>query len=315
MRHARGPTFFIALALVFASSPWNAAAGASATPREVPWVNRPATSGLLTSLSPRPLRAPAAQTNAPPCTAAALRMSVGVLQWSQNGGVALDFRNSGSATCLLRGVPRVVATESGERDVVATTAPLPTFADVANTPPGASVAVEVSAPLVCATNPGGSNQNSPVYHRLLVTMPGGATTALRGLTLRFPCGMSVTPFLTPKPAVRYAVFPMAHLVPHVRLPSSVRPDSTLIYSVELSNPLGRAVALSPCPAYIEHSSLGTKLEYQLNCTTVRVIPAHRSVWYQMKMPFASTAHRGLVAVYWSLTLGPSSQARATLRVN
>jgi hypothetical protein len=315
MRYFRGPKYLVVLALLIVCAVWYVTGVVSAKPRLVPWVNQPATSALLKSMLPKPLPIPTPKTNAPPCTEAALAVSVGILQWSQNGGVALDLRNSGSTTCLLRGTPRVVATESGERNVVAAAAPMPTFAEVANTAPGAIVVVALSAPLVCVTNPGGSNQNSPVYHRLVITMPGGATRTLRGLTLRFPCGMSVTPFSTPKPAVKYVVLSMSYLVPHIHLPSSVRNGSALIYNVELSNPLGRAVALSPCPAYIEHSSLSTKLEYQLNCTTVREIPAHQSVWYQMKMPVAATAHPGLVTVFWSLILGPAPEARATVKVN
>jgi Protein of unknown function (DUF4232) len=314
MRNFKEPKYLVVLALLIASSVWYVAGVVSTKPRSIPWVNQPATSALVNSLMPKPLPIPKPKTNAPPCTAA-LALSVGILQWSQNGGVALVFRNSGSTTCLLRGTPRVVAVESGERNVVAAAAPLPTFAEVANTATGATVTVDVSAPIECATNPGGSNQNSPVYHRLVVTMPGGAIRTLRGLTLYFPCGMSVTPFLTQKPAVKYSVLSMAYLVPHVHLPTSVRNGNTLTYNVELSNPLRRAVALSPCPAYIEHSSLGTKLEYQLNCTTVREIPAHQSVWYQMKMPVAASVHPGLVTVFWSLIVGPTPEARATVRVN
>ncbi|HUZ42508.1 MAG TPA: hypothetical protein VMU68_14085 [Acidimicrobiales bacterium] len=312
MRHFIGPRYLDALAFLIASSVLFVTGVASAKPPLVPWVSKPVTSALLKSLSPKPLPIPTPKTNAPPCAEAKLALSVGVLQWSQNGGVALNFRNASSTTCLERGTPQVVATKSDERNVVAAAAPMPTFAEVANIAPGAADVVDLSAPLVCAANPGGSNQNLQIYHRIVITMPNGATRTLHGLTLNFPCGMSVTPFATPKPAVKYAVLPMTHLVPHIHLASSVSNGGTLVYSIELSNPLGRPVALTLCPAYIEHSSQGTKLEFQLNCMTVREIPAHQSVWYQMKMRDIAP---GPVTVFWSLIAGPAPEARATVRVN
>lgn len=282
----------------------------------IPWVDEPATPALIRSLMPKPLPAPTPQTNAPPCTSSVLVLQpTSNVQWSQNDGVAIELRNTGTTDCLARGRPRVVATAAGHPRVVATSLGLAaTDGEVANTAPGDTVDLDVSAPIACAANPGGSDQGLPTYHHLTITLPSGGTRTINGLSLTFPCGMSVSPFFTPKPAPAYAPYWIKYLKPHVALPTSAKAGGILVYEVTLSNPLSRSVALSPCPAYVEHSSTGIKLEYQLNCSVVHTVPAHGSFTYQMKMVIPSTTPSAPMTVFWGLSGPGTVSSRGTVDV-
>ncbi len=176
--------------------------------------------------------------------------------------------------------------------------------EVANTAPGATVAVNVEVPVACQADPGGGNQGLPQYHTLLISIPGGGNKQIGGLHLTFQCGMSTTPFFTPKPQPVYRPDPLDALVPHVQLPASVKAGDTLIYEVELVNPGNHSVALSPCPVYLEWSGIPTKFEYRLNCRSVHAIPAHGRVRYQMEMAIPGSAALASVQVLWQL-FGPS----------
>ena len=270
---------------------------ANAKPSVVPWADKPVTPALLVSLQPKPLPATPPKTDAPPCTSSALQLEPAVgLQWMQNGGVAIRFRNTGKAACLLRGRPFVVATSPGHPSVVATKLGLAaTGGEVADTPVGGTVSVDVSAPISCVSDPGGNEQGLPVYHGLVLVLPGGTERTVSGLKLSLPCGMAVTPFSMPKPTPTYA-------------------GATLVYEVTLRNPLSRPVSLSPCPAYIEHSSSDIKLEYQFNCSNVHAIAAHASVDFQMKMAIPDATPSGAMTLYWSV-IGPNTiESRATVDV-
>jgi hypothetical protein len=289
---------------------------AATTSSAVPWVDKPVTPALLMSLQPKPLPTTPPKTGAPPCTSSALEVEPAVgLQWMQNDGVAIRFRNIGTAACLFRGTPFVVATSPGNPSVVATNLRLAaTGGEIADTPVGGIVSVDVSALIMCPADPGGNEQGLPVYHGLVLTLPGGTERTVSGLNLSLPCGLAVTPFSMPKPSPTYPPYRLASLRPRIALPSTVKAGGTLVYEVTLRNPLSRPVSLSPCPAYIEHSSSDIKLEYQFNCSSVHAIAAHASVVYQMKMAVPDSTPTGAMTVYWSV-IGPNTtESRATVDV-
>jgi hypothetical protein len=282
----------------------------------VPWVDKPVTTALLMSLQPKTLPTTAPKTDAPPCKSSALQVEPALgLQWMQNDGVAIRLRNVGTSVCLLRGTPVVVATSPGHPSVVATNLRLAeSEGEIADTPVGGIVSVDVSAPIMCPADPGGSEQGLPVYHGLVLRLPGGTERTVSGLNLSLPCGLGVTPFSMPKPSPTYAPYFLASLRPEIVLPSTVKAGGTLVYHVTLRNPLSRPVSLSPCPAYIEHSSSDIKLEYQFNCSSVHAIAAHASVVYQMKMAVPDSTPTGTMTVYWSV-IGPKTiESRATVDV-
>jgi hypothetical protein len=200
----------------------------------------------------------------------------------------------------MRGTPTVMAEAPGHAAVVATKARIPSFGEVADTAPGQEVTFFVDVPEICPADTGGFENGLARYHSLDIVLPGGGRKVLKGLSLTFQCGMSTTPFFTSKPAPSSPPDLLAHLVPRLLLPETVRAGSTLVYQVELSNPTNKVVPLSPCPGYLEHSSIPTKLEYGLNCLTVRSIPARGEVRYEMDMAIPASAPPGAATVFWSL---------------
>jgi len=291
--------------------PTTPATGASEV---VPWVDAPASSSLLLSLLPKPLAPTPPLTGAAACAARRLSFGIGnPVEQAGNDGAMIGVRNTGSAACLLTGTPRVSAAAPGHPTVAATREQMPSDGEISNTPPGRTVTLRVDVPTVCIGHTSGLSVGERVYHSLVISMPGGSTTKLTGLNLSFPCGMSATPFYTLRPPPSYPTDPLAALVPRLRLPATVRAGATLVYQVELINPANRALPLSPCPVYLEHSSIPTKFLYRLNCRQIRTVPANGSVLYEMEMVIPASAQPGLATVFWTLA-GPTRTASGTVKV-
>jgi hypothetical protein len=233
----------------------------------------------------------------------------------QDDGVIVTLRNTSAVACLLRGTPRVVAAVSGEATVVAVAEKMPSDDETADTAAGATLEVQLDAPVACATDPGGANSGFPTYHNLTISSPSGGTKTVAGLHLTFQCGLFTTPFFTPKPAPTYPANPLVGLVPRLQLPATVQAGTTLHYVVDLVNPGDRRVRLSPCPAYLENSSLATKLEYRLNCQSGRSIPAHGQMRFEMEMSVPAMAPFGTMNVRWTLFGASMRTALGHVRVN
>jgi hypothetical protein len=273
----------------------------------VPWVDEPASSSLLSSLLPRALPPTPPRTGAPPCTVRELLAAIGgPTEVSGDEGVVIVLRNNGSAACLLTGTPRVVASAPGHVAVMAALERMPPNGESADTAPGGTVVVRVDVPTYCKANPLGAISRVTPYHSLAISIPGGGAKKVGGLRLSFPCGMSTTPFFTPKPGPTYPADTLATLVPRLRLPATVRPGTTLEYEVDLFNPGNRPVALSPCPVYLEHSNLPTKLLFRLDCRSVHLVPAHSQVRYEMEMAIPADAPGGPMGLWWTF-FGPSTR--------
>jgi hypothetical protein len=226
---------------------------------------------------------------------------------SGDDGAFIALRNTGSAACTLSGTPRVVASAAGHVTVVAGREPMPPDDEIADTAPGGTVVVRVDVPTYCKANPTGAIGRAMPYHSLVIPIPGGGAKKVGGLRLSFPCGMSTTPFYTPKPGPTYPPDLLASLVPRLRLPATVRRGTTLDYEVDLYNPGDRPVALSPCPAYLEHSDVPTKLLYRLDCRSVHSVPAHGEVRYAMEMAIPADAPVGPMGMWWTF-FGPSTRS-------
>jgi hypothetical protein len=282
---------------------------------QVAWLDDPASSALLTSLLLKPIPATSPRLGAPACTADKLPvLSVRPLGISQDDGFMILLRNTSSAACLLKGTPRVVANLPGKTTVRASKENLPSYGEVTDTAPGATVELEIDIPAACQAYPGGTSATFPEYQSLTISTSSGMSKVVHKPHLAFPCGMATTPFFTPKPALRYPKNPLVALIPRLRLPATVRAGFTLSYVVTLINAGGKPVALSPCPAYLENSSIPTKLVYRLNCQSVRTIPAHGQVTYQMEMAIPSTAPSGMTKVGWILFGASTLMGHGQLRV-
>lgn len=271
----------------------------------VPWVDQPAGPPEAPS---RPSAPVPLHPSAPACAASALSIAALLpVQVTQDSGVAIEVRNAGRVPCVLTGTPTVSATTPGQARVLASAGAMPSASQAAYALPGGSVWLSVDAPLTCARDPGGAGRELPSYHRLVVSLPEGGRLEVGGVDLRFPCGMSTTPFYARVPPPPSVPDPLAELVPHLGLPPTTPDPGTLHYEVTLSNPGSRAVELSPCPTYIEFSSLPTKFLYRLNCSRVRSIPGRGQVTYRMEMTLPALAGLGSIRVGWTL-LGPGTRS-------
>ncbi len=269
----------------------------------------------MESLLVKPLPTKPPLANAPPCAASQLVVaSVDPLQITQDVGFSVALRNTGRTACLLRGRPHVVASKPGKPTVTARPEGMAPDSEIANTDPGKLVSVWIDIPVICAADPGGGNQGLPGYNHLLISFPGGGSKLIAVRSVTMACGMGVTPFFTGKPPPVYPPDPLVHLVSRLRLPAAVKPGTILRYQVELFNPGSRAVPLSPCPGYIEHSYIPTKLEYELNCRSVHAIPAHGEVTYDMEMAIPDSASAGSAEVFWGLLVCCMPQARGVVHV-
>lgn len=282
---------------------------------QVAWLDEPASSALLASLLPKPLPAAPPQLGAPACTADKLSVvSVWPVGTGQDDGFMISLRNTGSTACLLEGTPRVVASSPGKATVLASTENLPSYGEVTDTAPGATVELEIDIPAACPAYPGGASAALPEYQGVTISISGGISKVVHKPHLTFPCGMATTPFFTPTPAPTYSKNPLVGLIPRLRLPATVKAGTTLSYVVALTNPGSQPVALSPCPAYLENSSIPTKLVYRLNCQSVRTIPAHGQVTYQMEMAIPNTAPSGMTKVGWILFGASTLMGHGQVRV-
>jgi hypothetical protein len=208
------------------------------TTGQVAWLDEPASSALLTSLLAKPLPVAPPQLGAPACTADELSVAgIRPAQISQDDGIVLALRNTGSTACLLSWTPRVVASSPGKPPVLASKENLPSLDEVTDTAPGATVELEIDIPASCPAYPGGTSAAFPEYQDLTISFPSGGSKSVDGLRLIFPCGMATTPFFTPKPALTYPKNPLVGLIPHLRLPATVRAGTTLSYVVALANTL------------------------------------------------------------------------------
>jgi hypothetical protein len=176
------------------------------------------------------------------------------------------------------------------------------------------VLVWVEASDYCPKYPGGAPSSLPVYRRVTVSIPSGGTLSVSGLHLPTACGLYTPAFFTMKPQPTYPYNPLVGLLPRLLLPTSVRAGTTLTYVVALENPTARPIRLSPCPGYLEDSRIPTKFEYRLNCHTVRSIPAHGQVTYQMEMAIPSSAPVGPMRVNWDLFGASTVTGHATVRI-
>jgi hypothetical protein len=92
----------------------------------------------------------------------------------------------------------------------------------------------------------------------------------------------------------------------INAPATVHRGETLRYSVTLLNSMDMAPALDPCPVY-KQSLATTKQWMQLNCT-LRRLPAHTPVSFQMQLPVPADAPLGPTKLEWIVVFS-SGQVR------
>lgn len=275
----------------------------------VPWTDAP-----LPTYQPPPTPAttPPA-SDARPCTAT----DVSVAPGDRNGAgghqlILVRFRNISSSTCVLKGYPRVTATEPGRPDVTATDGSFFPSTGTADMRPGQDTYLGVETDAYCNARPGGG-PTGPLYHHLDIALPGGGTVAVAfdgaRAALDAGCGLHLTRFFVQQAEPPVDPHdPLSDLVVSLEVPDRVRAGSTLTYIANITNPTDRAISLDRCPGYIEATtppSMSVKETYALNCAPVGAIAAHSTVRFEMRLPVPAQMAAGPFTFEWSLA-GPLS---------
>lgn len=284
---------------------------------DVPWVDRPAPPG--TGLSP--LSASPRPTDAPPCRADQLTTEHMGSQVTQDDGIVIAFKNASHSTCLLSGVPTVLAYGAGLSPyrVQANGQKAPADGPSWNMSRGETTLLWIANPRACNENQGGGQSPGPRYTSLAVTAPGGGNVTISGLSLHPACGVFTTKFYRPKPPTRYAPQPFNHLTATMTMPDSAQAGQVLTYVVTLTNNTKHSVSTNSCPGYIEwggDSTIDVKETYALNCNSLSSIDVGQSVRFQMKVAVPADAPTGQLTLRWALLTGPDApQAKGTVAVS
>jgi hypothetical protein len=241
-------------------------------------------------------------------------------------------RTKGSVTCLLDGEPQVrlldgsgqvLATGSGGDGPMSPAVLLPGLAPQPSTPPS-------DGPLGPELIPGyayseirvvGYCDPTQAPAALEAALPNSAHVrfaipALPALSCTVMPGIHVTQWWfrsvdQPQPKV----LPPSWLQPIVSLPDEAVVGQTMHFTVALQNGLSVPVALEPCPAYTIGIATLTPFgkggpqvvrEYALNCGSVKTIPPHSAVSFDME--FDVPADAPLTDQLWfNWSLGPKEQ--------
>jgi hypothetical protein len=267
---------------------------ASAAHGVVPWVDQPVEGARL-----------AQSATSPTCTIAALDLPPDEQHWggAWNGAVSGYFmvENAGHTTCELPVPSRVTAVTPSGRHVGFAVGSLSTAPPVV-LDPGERLQAQVSSPYGCGKDLVESSSFG-------LSFPSG-TLQVPGAHMAVQCGGTLVDFSgrgtgsSSDPGATGAA-PVSRLRATMsQVPAAVAPGGPVTYTVTLTNPTARAVALSPCPSYQEGikgqpSAVHT---YQLNCGAARRIGPHSSVRFAMQLPLPSGLTSGPAVVDWKLQL-------------
>jgi len=298
-------------------SPGVATPHTSATPGLVAWADQPA------AQVPFVLRSLAYSTGARPCRPADLSVSHGELGYATgNTNMEVSLTNHSATACWLDGYP-AIAGVAANGTVNLLHAQHGSFfgspGPSANIKPGQAAAINISVWDSCALALGGEHR---VYPELVIGLPGGGTVGVLRTGFDAICGVSVSAFGVPADQPRGPA--PSPLTARITAGPTARAGTDFGYLVTLTNPTARPFSLRPCPSYAEFlggltgpGATNSYLVryYYLNCGTVRAIPAHGSVTYQMKLPLPSGLPAGFYSkVDWQIQGGTGPAAATSLTV-
>jgi len=279
----------------------------------IPWVDTPPLPYQALTASPTPPPA----TDARPCTAADV-----TARFADGNGAtghmvnSIAFRNISRLTCVLKGYPRVTATEPGQLAFNGTDGSyFPAIYGTANMPPGHDTLLGVETDTHCSANPEGLGPGGPRYRHLTIALPGGGTVRLDRASTGFDvrCGLHLTQFYVPQPEQPTPHDPLDDLTVSLDVPPSVSAGATLRYVANLTNPTDKAISFSRCPSYVEAGTgpARVKERYALNCAVSGVAP-HATVRFDMRLRMPAAQPPGAFAFLW--TLEPDVTDAATVTV-
>jgi hypothetical protein len=284
----------------------------------VQWVDRPAPSAAEPSASPQP------SPDARPCRPSDLRSEVGQIGLAMgNTKLPVTFVNDSPTPCALVGFPSLVgitAAGAEERIPVTHGSYFPDPGPPADLVPGGvgTAEVDISGSDACQAAQAGRHK---VYKILRIGLPAGGSVDVGGGGFDTICGVAVSLFGGPTAATTPSVLPDLPLQAEISAPASVAPGSTLAYVVTITNTANSEYALDPCPIFEQFVASGslsiwvaTIRDAYLNCDTVRVIPAHGSVSYEIRLAIPANQPAGEAKFGWDLRGDRGPYANAALRV-
>jgi len=281
----------------------------------VPWVDRPLP--LYVTPQPKLVHYP---TSAPRCRASQLRVRRGRTGVATGNALEeLVFTNVSSTPCLLRGSPSVSGVPPGGSRVALRPRLGGTFfgrlvpSDLA---PGGHVFLEFGTS-DCGCR---CERSNPVRYRDLVfALPHGDLVQGGTVTLTKDCFLDMSGFGLPE---RYS---QPHTRPgtpgtlrvRVHLPEAVRAGAPFRYVVTLRNPTATTVSFTRCPGYTQGlftERAATHRSFELNCDSVRSIPPHGRVRYEMRLIVPPRA-REFAKFGWSLNTPTGPFAGGAIRID
>jgi hypothetical protein len=225
-----------------------------------------------------------------------------------------------SATpCILKGYPRVAATEPGKPAVVAAHAYGAFFVNQptsATMRPGSYTILSLDTERDCDARYAVANRYSTlIYHTATVTIPGGGIVVLHD-DFDVECGLFTGQFGVDQPQPEYTQSPIQGATAQIELPSAVDAGTTLQYVISVTNPTATDMVLAPCPSYQQDIGEAGTVPLEFNCPAVHLLLAHQTQRFAMELAVPADFPTGPTYVYWNVaaTTDPYIGARGSVDV-
>ncbi len=273
----------------------------------VPFVRTPA---------PPPVPAATSAAASRACAAANLEVATGA-QGARKGFATQEVQvtNRGAEACYLTGTPDFFLGPKGAAQAIArhpgALAALQERTDLA---PGDTALVLVGTPGSCDAAIGPDRK---VNTHLQVGFPGGGVKALENAYVDTLCGPATVVDMHVLHGEHSTGTPLALLQSTVHLEGRAMPGSELHYTVTLTNPTAKVIALTPCPSFTQSLFGDRELSsatLRLNCAaTGNEIAAGKSIAFEMQLAIPAHVTADAAKLSWKLEGGPTAGTNVPLR--
>ena len=257
------------------------------------------------------IRAPAKRA----CAAADLQVATGA-QGARKGFATQEVQltNRGNEACYLTGTPDFFLGLKGAQAIARRPGAPAALRERTDLAPGDTALVLVGAPGACAAAIGPERK---VTTHMQVKFPGGGSKALEGAYVDTLCGPATVVDMQVLHGAPAKGSPLALLQSAVHLDGRAMPGSELHYTVTLTNPTAKAIALTPCPSFTQSLFGDRELSaatLRLNCgATGNEIAAGKSIAYEMRLAIPAHVAADAVKLSWKLADGPTAGTTVALR--
>jgi hypothetical protein len=280
----------------------------------VPWGNAPGSMFFGSPLPVAPL-----PTSGRACRASDLKPS-GDIGGSGGGGHTpeiFEFTDISTTPCVLKGFPRVVATEPGKPPVVAVKGGFFTEQETpATMSRGSYTWLSLETERDCnARYAVPDSYTTLIYHSATVTIPGGGIVVLHD-NFDVECGLFTGQFGVTPPQPEYTQSVLQGATVQIELPNAVDAGTPLRYVIDLTNPTAHDMVLDPCPSYQQALGEGGKDPLEFNCPAVHLLHAGQTQRFAMELDVPADYPTGPAEVYWNLAAftDPDISARGSVDV-